>query len=287
MSNPEDRYQQGGQQPPQFGQRSDQWSADSPAGQPSEPERPWPVYDPSAPPGTSGASGVPGAGQQQGSAAPGWGQPQVPPTGGPAYPAYGVPGGPQLPQQPGVAPANLPSRAGAIWTIVIGAVLAVIVAPAVFVGFIMGGMDWTSVVSGSASVTNGGSVTVDDSGVIAVVSQGTQTVTSCTLTSGSQVHELYEEAGSGLAVGRGIPAGTYTVDCNVSDGTALFVLRGDDLSGVIDATMTGMLWASIAGIAGVVAFIVGIVWLVRRNRQRRDVLRSQWGGPGAPGYYGR
>lgn len=281
MSNPEDRNRPEGESVPQFGQPSE--------GGPSTPEdsraeRPWPVY---------GAEQAPGQVPPPVTGAD-WGQPQVPPGYGQAGPgaygqasnqgAPGATGYPQYPQSPGgpgpysagpaPVPANLPSRTGAIVTMVLGGVVAVIVAPVVFFAVTMSGVDVDSFAR--SSVVNGSTVTVDDSGKIAVLSESGGGLNQCTISDGSTSIDLYEDGSSGIVSGTNVPQGTYTIQCDIPDGRLLFVFRGDEVSALLNSTFSGLLWGTVLGIGGLAAFIVGIVWLVKRNRQRSDAIRNQW-----------
>lgn len=250
--------------PPQFGQRSPGWQP-GPA-RPAE-GRPWPVYDPHA--------GSQPAGND-------WG-PQ-PPTLGyspPGYPAAG--GSPAL-----GTPGQLPSRTGPILTMIVGALLSLIVAPAVLFGLAMSGINMDAMADGSATVLNGAELTVDDSGVVGFVSQTSTPLESCTLTGGGQTVTIQQESDSGIVVGRGLQPGAYTVECAVPAGQPLFVFRGDELNQLTSSVMKGFAWSTVPGFGGFITFVVGLVWLVRRNRLRKDMTRQdwQWGGYPGPGYGG-
>jgi hypothetical protein len=70
-------------------------------------------------------------------------------------------------------------------------------------------------------------------------------------------------------------------------------MTGVSADQMTEAGVRGLLWASLVGLAGLALTIVGIVLLVRVNRQRRDLQRQAWGGggygaaPGGSGYGGR
>lgn len=262
MSNPQDPYRpdNADQTPdgPAFGQRSENWSAsqEPPASPVQGDGRPWPVYNPQ---GTD----------QPYMPQPQYGQAAPSPYGGPAM-------------VPPMAPMGVrgPSRAGAIWTLILGIVMAVIVAPIVALAVTIGGMNLDQLANGSMETTNGGEVSVDDTGVVALFSGTGTALSNCTLTGADDKEwPMYMESSYSMVVGRGIPAGTYTVDCDTSMGASLLVFGGDDLENIVGSAVGAVGWATLVGVAGVVMTIVGIVWLVRRNRARREFIRQQWMGP--------
>ncbi len=265
MAQDDDRYGPGntqnqgtGQQPPQFGQRSENWQ------QPQAPkqESPWPVYSP-------GSTATPPQNFPQ--------QPPVPTFGGPApgVPApQGYPGG-------GVPP-QLPGRGWPIFTLVLGVVMAVLIAPGVLFGMVLSGINFESIADGSINTFNGGQVQVDDTGTVALLPQNQSSMNSCVLTGDGGEYEIFAEADTGIVVGRNITPGAYTLDCDAPEGLALFAFNGDDISGIISKAMAGMLWSSVIGVLGVVVAITGIVWLVRRNGQRKEIMRTMWVQSGPP-----
>lgn len=267
MTNSDNPYNPSGQQPPentpdgppQYGQRSPNWQPTPPQPSGQENSGPWPVYTPGA-----------GPNYQQ--------PPQGPSYGGPYVPAgmpygQGQPGGQMQP------PGKLPGRGWPIFTIVAGAVAAIIIAPMIFFISILTGLDIDAIASGNFSTYNGGPVTVDQTGSVAVMPQNQETPSSCLLTGDSGEYTLYPASDTGLVSGWQIEPGEYTIDCDVAPGTPLYVFNGDQISGVVKDATTGLIWSSIIGIAGIVAVIAGIVWLVSRNRQRREMQRMQWGMP--------
>lgn len=225
---------------------------------------------------------------QYGQRSPNWqGEQQTNASPWPVYspqgrqePTFGAPqGGPPQYSQP----PKLPGRGWPIFTLVMGAITAVIIAPIVFIAAVVSGINFDSIVDGSINVYNGGEVSVDETGTLALIPQNQTPMNHCTLTGSGEEYDIYVESDSGLVVGRGLVPGTYTVDCDVPDGTVMLAFNGDDISSLTSRTVSGLLWASAVGIAGIVLLIVGIVWLVRRNRERREVMRTHWGG--GPQYY--
>lgn len=264
MSSPDDRYRPGAEQtsagrgdfePPRYGQRSEGWSP-QPDNEPAEPATPWPVY---APGGGSGQADSPPAQWQGGSAAP-------PPS----------PFGSAIP----VPTTEPPKRGWPVFTLVAGIVLSVLIAPAVFFAVMMSGFNFDSFIDGSVNAVNGGTVTVDETETIALLPANQDPMTTCDLTSGGTTHTIHQEVDTGLVVGRGISPGTYDVSCDIPEGAPLLVFTGDEIGDLFSKTLAGMLWGSVIGFAGVVTLIVGLVWLVRRNRARREYFRTSWYPPG-------
>ncbi len=268
MTNPENPYQptepnrqpDGQPEAPQFGQRSENWQS-NPTPNEGSGQSPWPVYQPGAPQQPHPQQAGPG-GPTYGAAYPGAQPPQQ-------YPGYG----------PVPPPENLPSRTWPIVTLVAGVIAMVIVAPALLVTMTISGLDISSLADGSMSVYNGGAVVVDDSESIVFIAQGNQDPNTCTLSQGDTEIILYQESATGLVSGNGIPSGTYTVQCDIPDGAGLYAFGGDQMTGMFSGVASGLIWSSIVGVLGLAATIVGIVWLVRRNRARREILRGQWGTP--------
>ena len=155
----------------------------------------------------------------------------------------------------------------------------IIIAPAILISMVLSSVDFRSLVDGSVNTYNGGEVVIDSSESIVVVAQGSQDPNSCTLTQGSTEIVIYQESSTGLVSGNAIPTGIYTIQCDIPEGAELFVFGGDQMAGMLSGTVTGLIWSSIVGVLGLAALIVGIVWLVRRNRTRREILRTQWGAP--------
>ncbi len=242
---------------PQYGQRSPGWAPESPqqggsgaGAAPSSSQTPWPQYGQTSHP--SPGAPWPQAGQ---------------PSGG-GYPPAGPPSAPAV---------ALPSRAGSIATLVAGAVLMVVIAPIVFFSVMFGGMNISDLMSSAATVQSGDTVQVDESGTYIVTSLDDASL-SCTLTGqDGTVLQLQNAAGeSTVAMGSGIPAGSYTLDCGASS-TSMVGMTGASVDSVAHASIQAVLWATVIGIVGLVALIVGIVMLVQVNRRRRDLQRQAWG----------
>lgn len=278
MSTPNDPTPDGG---PRFGQRSPGWKPEDPsATQPGQTSgTPWPQYGqtsgstPSGSPwpqaGTTGAPSGPQGGAQY-PTGPGYGA-QPPYQQGPGVPSGPYGPGPSAPLQP------LPSRAWAIVLVVVGALTATVLAFGVFLAVLLSGAGFQDLVANAASVTSGSTVTVDQSGSYLVSATGGESI-SCTLEgSDGTTHALDEATGnSSVVLGMGIPAGRYTLDCT-GEGTGQMVgMTGVDASALTAAGARSLVWGTVVGVIGVVLTIVGVVWLVRVNRRRREIQRGQW-----------
>lgn len=298
---------------PQFGQRSSSWTPASQGRPASQAEgagqSPWPVYgqgSPSPQPGNAGP-GQPWPSYQQpapgnqgdtpaqpsygqtgaaGDNQPSFGQGQY---GQPSFGQQGQPGQPQYGQQapwqssptpfaPSGTPSGPPpSRTGAVLTLIGGVVAMVIIAPVIFITVLLSGVGLDRMVDGSIQTTNGGVVVVDDSGVLAV-SPLTGSADACVLTneSGGQFELYYELESGGTHVGRSVPAGEYTINCTgVPEGAQLLVMDGTFLASVMRTSVSALLWASLVGVIGLGLTIWGIVWLVKRNKQRKQYFAGQ------------
>lgn len=247
-------------------------------------ESPWPVYQPGAPAGPNPTEPNAGANPwQQPTASPG--QHGASGYSGPAgYSNPGNYGAPANQGAPGAYPTGgMPKRTGAIWTLVLGIVAAVIIAPLVFVLIVVTPM--LSSVTGMMA-TNGGQVTIGDDGYLAVAgASSVDDVGECVLTSSSGVETpSVPDAIIGYPSFSDVTPGQYLLFCDgAPEGDDLIVMDGAMIDSVINRSVTALIVSTVIGVGGIVAFIVGLVWLVRRNGARRDYQRSQWG-PG-PGYY--
>ena len=249
-----------GKSDPQYGQRSESWTPKN-EGQPnpgSGQDRPWPVYGQGAPavPSPSGGSNPYPPGTQNG------GGPTSPMMPGPAY---GVPGpaGYKGPAGP------MPSRVGAIVMLVVGVALMIPVPLVIFLSSFVISVDFTQISTGMT--TNGGTVTVDDTGMFGVV--GGTTLHECTLDNGTERHTLYSDV-DGIVRGRGITPGAYTLDCGPeANGVELMLMPEGQIEDLFDGTVRGLIISTVVGLTGLGLMIGGIVWLVSRNRKRREYLR--------------
>ncbi len=289
----------GGQVPaaPQFGQRSETWM---PGGQNSSAAsngqgNPWPVY------GEAGNQSQPGASQGQFPAGqygqPGGQAPQGPypgqnpyPQQGGQYPGNQYPPQSQYPQAPYAAPTpysqgqnsvstggEMPSRTGAILTLIGGIFLMIVVAPIVFFSLVMNAVGVDRLMEGGLQATNGGTMSVGSAGVVAVLPLSGE-ATSCLATdsAGNSTELYYEVQSGGTYVGRGLAEGEYTIECEgVPSGSELMVLDGTVLGEIVDGTVQAVVWATVIGLVGLALTIGGIIWLVKRNQARRAYLQGR------------
>lgn len=300
MSTPDEPTQDQG---PRFGQRSPGWKPENPQGTaPGQSSgTPWPQYgqntgatggspwpqaggaQPQEPTG-SPVAGAPGSGQT----GPAFGQGAYgsqPPYGqpGPGAPVPGHPGGAYTPGPVGQS-QSLPSRAWAIVLIVVGVLTATVLAFIVFLTVLLTGAGFQDMLSNASAVQSGSSVTVDQTGSYLVSATGGEAVT-CTLEgSDGSTHALGATTGSSSVVlGTGIPAGDYTLECTGADNGQLVGMTSVDTSSLTSAGTSSVLWGTVVGVIGIVLTIVGIVWLVKINRRRREIQRGQWNaGPYRP-----
>lgn len=268
MSEPDQNNPYGPSGQPQFGQRSDSWSSGSsaPSGEPEQ-QSPWPVYGQTGQPSSNTPAGGPysSTANSQSSWSPNGQNPgtasyQASPPATPFIPAGARPTGPP------------PSRGGAIALLVVGIVTMVIVAPIVFfsvlVGGVIGGMDLTNL--SSFTTTNGGEVTVDETGTILLSASGTMP-DSCQLLdeSGSAYPMAIDNDVNNSFYASQLVPGTYTVDCAGASGTSFTVMGGDMINAAGSSGLAAFGWGSLVGVIGLGMTIWGIVWLVKRNRARK------------------
>ena len=255
-------------------------------GQEGQGSTPWPVYgapdasgsqpplSPQYPPGGSAGGQFPTGSQQtqnpygaspygtgpQGGTPYGSGVPQN--TPGPHAGGYGYPVSPPL-----------PSRTGPILTIVGGAILMVVIAPIILVAMIFSGIGLSSIVESSMQATNGGVVVVGETGSIGVATTSTLPQT-CTLSQeGLGSVEMQPELDGAIVVARDLTPGEYTLSCTgMTSSDSVVVFDGEALDGMLPATASALGWASVVGIVGLGVLIGGIVWLVKRNGQRRSAM---------------
>lgn len=299
MSNPN---QQNPQNPwPVYGQGSSSGqNAPSGDGQPGS----WPVY---GEPGSGGypPQGAPSPGQYSPSQYPpgpnsasGAGPDAQPPAGGPfAAPQYGAAGPPGMyPTQtgptnvPGTLSPQLPSRTAPILLIALGAVMMVIIAPIVMVSVLLSGVGLNQIVDQSLQTSNGGVVTVDSSGTLGVITTSSGQVT-CALENSSGSTQMALELDGSMLVARNMTPGEYTLICEgLSTSDTIVVMDGGALDAVFPATMSAFGWATAVGVIGLGVLVGGIVWLVKRNKERKALLPTYnmygRGGPYGPGGYG-
>ena len=208
--------------------------------QPDQPATPWPQYGQQAAPDQSGSA---------------YGQQAVPA-------AY-------------AAPPQLPSRAPGVLCIVLGLVLMIIVAPVVFFSTAVSSItdEFSNAASGVQRLSNGGGVTLESQDGYFLQVVPPDTATACSLTdSGGQSYAMQKQDSSGsLFSAEGLRPGSYTVECAGASDTATFIglpFSGDILQ---NSARSSLIWSTVVGVTGVGVLILGIVLVVRANKQRRDI----------------
>lgn len=181
----------------------------------------------------------------------------------------------------GVGVAQLPSRTGSIWTLAIGLVALIIIAPASF--FVVAMSNALDLLENADWVYSGDTVTVDDSTFTALAVD--ETSGSCMLTdaSGNEYNLAYSSV-SDMYSATGLTPGQYVFTCQGYSTTPFVILAGDMEAELVEAVVPGMITASILGVIGLIVTIVGIVKLVKVNGERRLVAMQQMQNSGFGGY---
>lgn len=262
-------------------------SKENPWASPEE-ERPWPVYGQSS-------SGVPpnsqGTGQQTGYNSP---------SGSAPYGSPGYPNGPGQNSRPSQQPppgqqsymaqtpyvgevgeggpvqlGKLPSRVGPILGIIGGVLLMLVVAPILFVVMVLQGVGFSPDNVNGFLTSNGAEVAVGESGTVGLMSAEGSNLGECVFEGSGGPHVAEPELDGDLKVGRGLQPGTYSVTCDgVPLGEQLMVLEGNVIDELVPSTMKALGIGSAVGFIGLVTVIASIVWLVKRNRSRREILQG-------------
>lgn len=183
--------------------------------------------------------------------------------------------------------ANMPSRTGPVVLIVLGA-LAMILGP--IIGIIAG----VSGILGSLNledyadaqqVTNGSAASLSGNAEFLVAPSSGTTGYSCDVTGpGGQAVDTTSR--DGIITFFTDEAGPYTITCDPSGGTLVILPAGDvdELISSAPGAATAMIVGFVAGFVGLVALVVGIIWLVRVNKDRKT---ATFGGGYPPGGYGQ
>lgn len=182
-------------------------------------------------------------------------------------------------------PRKLPGRGLPITLIVLGAIVAFIVAPIVGLGStaasMFSGMDVDKITQQAESKTPGQNPTkvdVQGSAVIVAVLTDSQEFSATCEAKGADGKSL-ELAGQQAQKSAksytfmAQEAGSYQVGCVLADGQPAksMVVMPMDLAG---AAKAGLIGGGIAFVIGLAMLIGGIVLLVKRNRARREILAS-------------
>lgn len=274
------------EEPPRYGQRSPDWTPE-----PTEPDRgddsgtdtPWRQYGTRT--GEGSGTPWPKYGESRTGSGPSTQPPQSPPdsSAGRSGPSPWAPRGwTQPPSGPAPAPGPLPSRAGAVVLLVLGVVVATVIAFAAFIGVALAGMDFQEVVNSATPVANGDTVEVDASGSYTVVDTEGGSL-SCDLRSSDGTDTALDGVSgyTSMVMGSDIPSGSYTLSCRTTGNASLVGMTGLDASQMTEAVMRGFTWGTVLGFIGIAMVIGSVVWLVRINRRRSDIQRRTWQtGPG-------
>lgn len=270
------------QEEPRFGRRSDPGAnaaAEQSTGEfervPTEPQQqtPWPQYgqvsesltDHLSRGGTAQFAAQVG---QPGSSADGSGVHGAP--GGPA-PQMWMPGDPATPR-------TLTSRVPATVLTVIGALLMLVIAPVVAI--IVGITSLSANMSGDNSmgaISSGDTVTVDQTGTYAAYSFDDTRRLSCSLSNGEQTVKMQYLADN-YVIANNLTPGEYTFECDSVPSSAIYGMSGTYAEAAVTSVMVSFAVGSVLGVAGIIMLIVGIVWLVRVNKQRRQQMHRYYYG---------
>lgn len=219
---------------------------------------PWPQYGENATDPTAGYPGAAPAG--------------YPGAASPGYQGAGYGGGPVAVQLP-----KMPSRAPGVVTLVIGILLMAVVAPVVCVVTMASGLGGTlEKFAEGTNLHNGSTVTLEETGPFTVMISGGQ-ASSCSLedSTGAEFQlKAYEPTDPTVFTTDMVPAGRYELSCQGLSPSAdllAFPVRVDDM---IKAVVMPFVWATIVGVLGLVAVIVGIVLIVRVGKKRRMMTQQ-------------
>lgn len=233
----------------------------NPYGAAGDQSTPWPQYGENA--AASSSQGYSGSVPQ--------GYPGTASQGYPGATNGGGYGGPVVVEFP-----KMPSRVPGVVTLIVGLILMVLVAPMVFFTTMINGLGGSAEgFAQAANLHNGSIVSVNSNGAYTVIVSGAR-ASSCALRGDTgAVYELTQFGNDETAfTGEGIPAGQYELSCQgVPSGTQLM-----GFSKSVDETMMGFfmpfVWATITGVIGLIALIVGIVLIVKANGKRRRATQQ-------------
>ncbi len=180
--------------------------------------------------------------------------------------------------------ANVPSRTGPVILIVAGA-LAMILGP--IIGIVMsvsnlfGAVDWQGFTD-TQQITNGSTADLAANAEWMVVPSSGAQGYSCDVT-GTNGEMVDTRSREGVITFTSTQAGPYSITCD-SGGDTLIVMPAANLDEMLDnapGAFSSFAVGLLVGFLGFVALIVGIIWLVRVNRERRE---SGGGGYPPPGW---
>lgn len=227
--------------------------------------------------GASGGQNTPWPQYGENAADPAAGYPGAAPAGypgaaSPGYQGAGYGGGPVAVQLP-----KMPSRAPGVVTLVVGVLLMTLIAPVVCVVTMASGLGGTlEKFAEGANLHNGSTVTVEETGPFTVMISGGQ-ASSCSLkdSTGAEYQlRAYDPTDPSIFTTDMVSAGRYELSCqDVSPRADLlaFPMGVDDM---MMALVMPFVWATIVGVLGLVAVIVGIVLIVRVGKKRRMMTQQ-------------
>ena len=145
--------------------------------------------------------------------------------------------------------------------IVLGIVMSVLIAPAIFFGIAMSGADFSAMQASAREVSSGQSVSVDSSGGYVV--QVTSGQASSCLLRGSDGGEHPMQSTLSQWTVSGLQAGDYTLVCS-PDGLKMVGMTGFSESVALSKAPDAMTWSSVVGMLGL--SVIGLGIYLRRSR---------------------
>lgn len=152
--------------------------------------------------------------------------------------------------------------------VVWGLVLAFLVSPIVTIGYLFVAADLVGLAGRMAPVASGDTVSVDTSGGYMVMAPGSGGVNGCTLTNPSgQAHQMEPIPGNQPSYWIAhLPAGPYTIDCEVTDQTTLMGATGINPSQMNTDAARGLLAGTVTGFVGITMAVIGARRVGRSRR---------------------
>ena len=195
------------------------------------------------------------------------------------WPQYGENAADPTTGYPGAAPAGypgaapkMPSRVPGVITLVVGIIVMAFVAPTVMFVTLVNGLGGSfEKFSEGTNLYNGSTVTVEETGPYSVMISGGE-ASSCSFkdSTGAEFQlKAYDATDRSMFTTDMVPAGRYELSCEGMPAHAQ--LRAVPM-GVDDLMMSFIMpfvWATIVGVLGLVAVIVGIVLIVRAGKKQR------------------
>jgi hypothetical protein len=171
----------------------------------------------------------------------------------------------------------MPSRVPGVITLVVGIIVMSFVAPAVMFVTLANGVGGSfEKFSEGTNLHNGGSVTVEKTGPYSVMISGGE-ASSCSFkdSTGAEYQlKAYDATDRSMFSTDMVPAGRYELSCEGMPANAelmAFPMKVDDM---MMAFIMSFVWATIVGVLGLVAVIVGIVLIVRAGKKQRLITQQ-------------